>query len=53
MTTNPHRRKADKDQKAALVTIVRAAGADEDDTRWEGRPKAVAKPQKTLKKNRR
>jgi len=41
--TKPHRQPS-KGQKAAFIAAAEAAEADTDESRWEARLKAVAKP---------
>ena len=38
------RKQAPKSNRDAFVEAAKAAGADEDEKRWEARLKAVAKP---------
>lgn len=41
-----------KSNKEQFIAAARAAGVDEDETRWEQRLKAVAKPPAKPKKKR-
>ena len=41
-----------KSNKAAFIAAAKAAEADTDEARWEARLKAVAKPQKPVKKGK-